>query len=88
MSIWLLPTIAFGVFAVVAAVMICRLAAEFRATSAALVSVAEAADSVRVDLSRARAAIDDLDVPSLRQATTERALGLALRWAARRVVPF
>ena len=85
---WLLPVAAFGVLAVVSIVMIRRLAIELRATAQSLASVADAAAAVRADVLRARVAIDSLDVPSLRQATAERALGMAVRWAARRVMPF
>jgi hypothetical protein len=86
--IWLLPTVAFGVLAAVSMVMIRRLAIELRATAQSLASVADAAAAVRADVMRTRAVIDSLDVPSLRQATAERALGMAVRWATRRVLPF
>ena len=86
-AIWLLPIVAFGALAVATIVMIRRLATELRATAQSLASIAEAAAAVRADVMRARAAIDSLDVPSLRQATAERVLGMAARWAARRVLP-
>ena len=86
-AIWLLPIVAFGVLAVVAIVMIRRLAMELQAAAQSLASVVDAATAVRADVMRARTAIDSLDVPSLRQVTAERALGLAVRWAARRVLP-
>ncbi len=85
---WLLPITALGVLAAVSIVMIRRLAMELRATAQSLASIADAAAVVRADVLRTRAAIDSLDVPSLRQATAERALGMAVRWAARRVLPF
>lgn len=84
---WLLPVVAFGVLAVVSIVMVRRLAIELRATAQSLASIADAAAAVRTDVVRARTAIDSLDLPSLRQATAERALGLMVRWAARRVLP-
>ncbi|WP_419945168.1 hypothetical protein [Candidatus Poriferisodalis sp.] len=86
-AIWLLPAVVFGMLVVVATLLIQRLAAEMRATAAALASISEAVSSVRADLVRARDAIDSLDVPSLRQIAGERALGIVLRWAARRVLP-
>ena len=86
-AIWLLPAIAFGVLAIVSALLIRRLCAELRATERALDAVIEATASVRDDVVRARHAIDQLDVPSLRQATVERALGISVRWAARRILP-
>jgi len=86
--LWLLPLVAFGVLAVVSIVMMRRLAIELRATAQSLASIADAAAAVRIDVVRARTAIDSLDVPSLRQATAERALGMVVRWAARRVLPF
>ena len=87
-TLWLLPLVAFGVLAVVSIVMMRRLAIELRATAQSLASIADAAAAVRIDVVRARTAIDSLDVPSLRQATAERALGMVVRWAARRVLPF
>ncbi len=86
-TLWLLPIVAFGLLAAVGVVMIRRLARELRATAQSLASIADAAAAVRADVVRARTAIDSLDVPSLRQATAERVLGLAVRWAARRVLP-
>ncbi len=86
-AIWLLPAIAFGVLAIVSALLIRRLCAELRATESALNGVIEATSSVRDDVIRARNAINELDVPSLRQATVERALGMTVRWAARRILP-
>ena len=68
--------------------MCCRLAAELRAGVEALTTIADATASVRADLGGARAAVDGLEVPWLREATVERALTLAVRWAARRVLPF
>lgn len=85
---WLLPIIAFGVLAAVSIVMIRRLTIELRATAQSLESIADAAAVVRADVLRTRVAIDSLDVPSLRQATAERVLGMAVRWAARRALPF
>ncbi len=85
--IWLLPAVVFGVLAIVAVLLIRQLAAEMRATAAALASFSAAVASVRTDLVRARDAIDSLDVPSLREAAGERALGIVVRWAARRVLP-
>ncbi|WP_428119587.1 hypothetical protein [Candidatus Poriferisodalis sp.] len=85
--IWLLPAIAFGVLAIVSALLIRRLCAELRATERALNGVIEATASVRDDVERARTAIDQLDVPSLRQVTVERALGMSVRWVARRILP-
>ena len=85
--IWLLPTIALGVLVAVAIVLIRRLAVEMRATAASLASISAAVASARIDLVRTREAIDSLDLPSLRQAAGERALGMMLRWAARRVLP-
>ncbi len=87
-AIWLLPIVAFGVLTVVSIVMIRRLAMELRATAQSLASIADVAAAVRGDVMRARAAIDSLDVPSLRQATAERALGMAVRWVTRRALPF
>jgi len=87
-AIWLLPIVAFGVLTVVSIVMIRRLAMELRATAQSLASIADVAAAVRADVMRARAAIDSLDVPSLRQATAERALGMAIRWVTRRALPF
>lgn len=87
-TIWLLPIVAFGVLTVVGAISIRRLVCELRVTAESLATVAEAIAAVRADVIRARAAIDALDVPSLRQATSERVLGMAVRWAARRVLPF
>ena len=86
-AIWLLPIVSFGVLAVVGIVMIRRLAMELRATAHSLLSIADATAAARTDVMRARAAIDSLDLPSLRQATAERALAMAVRWAARRVMP-
>lgn len=86
--IWLLPTIAFGALAAVAVLLIRRLAAEMRATAAALASISDAVASVRTDLVRTREALDRLDLPSLRRAAGERTLGIVVRWAARRVLPF
>ena len=85
--IWLLPAVAFGVLVVVSALLIRRLASELRATTASLASISEAVVSVRADLVRSRNAIDSLDLPSLRHVAGERALGIVLRWAARRVLP-
>ena len=87
-AIWLLPTAAFGALVVATLVMCRRLATELRATAEALTALADATAAVRADLARAGAAIDSLDVPSLREATVERAFGLAARWAARRVLRF
>ena len=87
-AIWLLPIVAFGVLTVVSIVMIRRLAMELRATAQSLASIADVAAAVRADVMRARAAIDSLDVPSLRQAAAERALGMAVRWVTRRALPF
>ena len=86
--IWLLPTVAFGVLVVVSTLMIRRLAAELRATAEGLASITETTASVRADVVRARTAIDSLDLPSVREATAERALGMVVRWAARRMLPF
>lgn len=85
--IWLLPAVAFAVLVVVATLQIRRLAAQMRATAASLDVVSHAVTTVRADLVRARDAIDSLDVPSLRRVAGERALGIVLRWAARRVLP-
>lgn len=85
---WLLPVVAFGVLAAVSMVMIRRLTIELRATAQSLTSIAGAAATVRSDVLRTRAAVNGMDVPSLRQATAERALGMAVRWAARRALPF
>ena len=87
-TIWLLPTVAFGVLGVVGTFMIRRLAAELRATAEGLASITETTASVRADVVRVRAAIDSLDLPSVREATAERALGMVVRWAARRMLPF
>lgn len=87
-AIWLLPIVAFGVLTVASIVMIRRLATELRATAQSLASIADVAAAVRADVMRARGAIDSLDVPSLRQATAERALGMAVRWVTRRALPF
>ncbi|WP_419553256.1 hypothetical protein [Candidatus Poriferisodalis sp.] len=87
-AIWLLPTVAFGVLVVVSTLMIRRLAVELRATAEGLASITETTASVRADVVRARAAIDSLDLPSVREATAERALGMVVRWAARRMLPF
>ena len=87
-TIWLLPIVAFGVLVVVSTLMIRRLAAELRATAEGLASIADATASVRADVVRARTAIDSLDLPSVREATAERALGMVVRWAARRMLPF
>ena len=84
---WLLPAVAFGALAGVSVVMIRRLAIELRATAQGLSSISDAVTSVRADLVRARDAIDSLDLPSLRQVAGERVLGIAVRWAARRVLP-
>ena len=86
-AIWLLPAIAFGVLAIVSVFLISKFCAELRATERALNGVVEASASVRDDVMRARDAIDRLDVPSLRQITVERALGISMRWAARRILP-
>lgn len=85
---WLLPIAAFGVLTALSIVVMRRLTIELRATAQSLASIADAAAAVRADVMRTRAAIDSLDVPSLRQATAERALAMAVRWAARRVLPF
>jgi len=87
-TLWLLPTAAFGALGVVTLVMCRRLAAELRATAEALTAIADATAAVRADLARAGAAVDSLDVPSLREATVERALAMAARWATRRVLRF
>lgn len=84
---WLLPVVAFGLLAAVSVVMMRRLVIELRATAQSLASISDAVTSVRTDLVRARDAIDSLDLPSLRQVAGERALGMVLRWAARRVLP-
>ena len=85
--IWLLPAAVFVVLVVVVTLLIRRLAAEMRATAASLDAVSDAVATMRADLVRARDAIDSLDVPSLRRVAGERALGIVLRWAARRVLP-
>ena len=87
-TIWVLPLAAFGVLVTVSVLAVRRLGAEIRATAQRLTSVADAATAVRADVERVRAAVDSLDVPSLRQVAAERALGVAARWAARRVLPF
>ena len=87
-TIWLLPTASFAVLAVVSVLAVRRLGTELRATAQRLTAVADAAAAVRADVERVRAAVDSLDVPSLRQAAAERALSAAARWAARRVLPF
>ena len=87
-TIWLVPSAAFGALAAVGVLAVRRLGAELRATALRLTAVADAAAAVRADAERVRAAMDSLDVPSLRQAAAERALGAAARWAARRVLPF
>ena len=87
-TIWLLPMAAFGILTIVSVLATRRLGAELRATAQRLTAVADAAAAVRADVERVRAAVDSLDVPSLRQAAAERALGAAARWAARRVLPF
>ena len=84
---WLLPVVAFGLLPAVSIVMIRRLAIELRATAQSLASIPDAVASVRTDLMRTRDAIDSLDLPSLRQVAGERALGMVLRWTARRVLP-
>ena len=85
--IWLLPAAVFAVLVVVVTLLIRRLAVEMRATAASLDAVSDAVATMRADLVRARDAIDSLDVPSLRRVAGERALGIVLRWAARRVLP-
>ncbi len=85
--IWLLPAVVFAVLVAVATLLIRRLVVEMRAIAASLDAVSDAVATVRADLVRARDAIDSLDVPSLRRVAGERALGIALRWAARRVLP-
>ena len=85
--IWLLPTVMFGALAAAAMLLIRRLIVEMRATAASLASISDAVASVQTDLVRTRDAIDSLDLPSLRQVAGERALGMVLRWAARRVLP-
>ena len=85
-AFWLGAAVAFVALVVVAALTVFRLAVEVRATAVVLTCVAEAAESVRADLLRARTAIDRLGVPSLRQMATDRALAVALRWAVDRVL--
>ena len=85
--IWLLPAVVFAVLVAVATLLIRRLVVEMRAIAASLDAVSDAVATVRADLVRARDAIDSLDVPSLRRVAGERTLGIALRWAARRVLP-
>ena len=85
--IWLLPAAVFVALVVVATLLMRRLAVEMRAIAASLDAISDAVATVRADLVRASDAFDSLDVPSLRRVAGERALGIVLRWAARRVLP-
>ena len=85
--IWLLPAAVFVALVVVATLLMRRLAVEMRAIAASLDAISDAVATVRADLVRASDALDSLDVPSLRRVAGERALGIVLRWAARRVLP-
>ncbi|WP_419841428.1 hypothetical protein [Candidatus Poriferisodalis sp.] len=85
--IWWLPVSALGLLAVVSVVLIRRLTAELRAATRRAASVADAASAVHADVVRTRAAIDSLELPSVRRVAAHRALGWATRWAVRRMLP-